>query len=155
MCVPLRASIPPLSPAGRAPGPPFTPPRPGSRRHSHRYLGCAAQRSPFSPQGQDPPAISQRSRMGPVESALLNKLCALSAKYLGSYLPSRTLLGSQRIRIHFQGSTQCLFSGLGQKDEQPLGRPTGFWTPSKHADQPSAPRTTHMPNSYPSNTYLI
>ena len=52
-----------------APQGPFTP-APGSRRHSHRYLGCALARSPFSPQGQDPPAISQRSRMGPVKSGL-------------------------------------------------------------------------------------
>ena len=145
MCAPPRASIPPLSPAGRAPGPPFTPATSRVKETFSQISGMRGSAQPFFSTGSE--ASSYLTEIKD-ESALLNKLRALSAKYLGSYLPSRTLLGSQRIRTHFQRSTQCLFSGLGQKDEQPLSRPTGFWTPSKHADQPSAPRTTHMQHSH-------
>ena len=147
MCAPLRASIPPLSPAGRAPGPPFTPATSRVKETFSQISGMRGSAQPFFSTGSE--ASSYLTEIKD-ESALLNKLRALSAKYLGSDLASRTPPGSQRMRTHFQRSTQCLYLVWVRRTSRPLapGEPTGFWTPSKHADQPSAPRTTHMQHSH-------
>ena len=119
-----RASIRPLSPAGRAPGPLH----PRTRVKETFCLLTDIWDAPGSPlflhrvRTQDPPAISQRSRMGrPVESARLNKLHALSTKYLGCDPLSWTALfpRDQDPLSLSKVSWMCTaqpFSGLGQED---------------------------------------
>ena len=95
MCAPPRASIPPLSPAGRAPGPPFTPATSRVKETFSQISGMRGSAQPFFSTGSE--ASSYLTEIKD-ESALLNKLRALSAKYLGSDLASRTPPGSQRMR---------------------------------------------------------
>ena len=116
MCAPPRASIPPLSPAGRAPGPPFTPATSRVKETFSQISGMRGSAQPFFSTGSE--ASSYLTEIKD-ESALLNKLRALSAKYLGSDLASRTLPGSQRMRpISKDRPSAVPLSGLGQEDEQ-------------------------------------
>ena len=72
-----------------APQGPFTP-APGSRRHSHRYLGCALPGSqPFFSTGSGSSSYLTEIKDGSSQEwPVLNKLRALPAKYLGCDLPS-------------------------------------------------------------------
>ena len=116
MCAPPRASIPPLSPAGRAPGPPFTPATSRVKETFSQISGMRGSAQPFFSTGSE--ASSYLTEIKD-ESALLNKLRALSAKYLGSDLASRTQPGSQRMRpISKDRPSAVPLSGLGQEDEQ-------------------------------------
>ena len=123
----VRASIPPLSPAGRAPGPPFTPTW-VKETFSHRYLGgdlaLFLHRVRILPISEIKDGSSQ-------ESVLLKKLLALSTKYSGSEFPTdQDLLGLVRV------SWMC--TTLGQRMRCNCGIPAApcapaeFWTSSKH-----------------------
>ena len=120
-----RASIRPLSPAGRAPGPlhPRTRVKETFCLLPHRYLGCA-RLTPFSPQGQDSGSSSYLTEIkdgSRVESAFLDKLHALSTKYLGCDPLSWTALfpRDQDPLSLSKVSWMCTaqpFSGLCQED---------------------------------------
>ena len=108
-------------PRPRAPSPPH--PGQGDILPPHRYLGCA-RLTPFSPQGQDSGSSSYLTEIkdgSRVESALLNKLHALSTKYLGCDPLSWTALfpRDQDPLSLSKVSWMCTaqpFSGLGQED---------------------------------------